>query len=361
VVILSSDGNTNYQGAKGASINTLYRLAPTTPEAYNGQAVGFNQYTSPSPLLKSWNFTVQRQVTGNMLVDVGYIGSHQSHLPFITDVNQVPENKLAPNDASFRPYPFQSLTGYTTAGFSNYHALQAETTRRLTNGLMFSFNYTWSHLLDNQDSSGWGSQQGATPYQRAYNPMANYGPSNFDVRQMFKGHGSYNLPFGRDRQLLNQSKILDELVGGWNLFGDVTVQTGSPFTPYMLVNNSYALSSNNLWYPNVVGDPKSVAGGQSINSWFNVSAFAAPTPGTFGNMGRNIVYGPHLSAVNMALKKTFSFTERFKLDFSANATNVLNHPSFALPDKVIGTGHIGKITGTLVGARQMELIAKLRF
>jgi tetratricopeptide (TPR) repeat protein len=88
---------------------------------------------------------------------------------------------------------------------------------------------------------------------------------------------------------------------------------------------------------------------------------AAPTPGTFGNMGRNIVYGPKLSAINMSLIKTFSLTERIKLEFSGNATNVLNHPSFALPDKSIGPGHIGKITGTSVGARQMELIAKLRF
>lgn len=362
VVILSSDGNTNYQGAKGYSINSLYGLKPLTPNAWNGQAVGFNQYTSPSPLLKSWNFTVQRQVTNNLLVDVGYIGSHQSHLPFVTDLNQVPASELAPNDSALRPYPeFQSLTGYTTGGYSNYHAFQAIVTRRMSNGLMFSFNYTWSHLLDNQDSSGWGSQQGATPYQNAYNPKANYGPSNFDVRHMFKGYGTYVLPFGKGRRFLNSSRALDEAIGGWDLFGDLTYQTGSPFTPSMSVNNSYALSSNMLWYPNVVGNPTTVAGGQSINSWFNVNAFGTPTPGTFGNMGRNVVYGPHLSAVNMSLHKFFTFTERIKLEFSANATNLFNHPSFALPDTKIGPGHIGKITGTLVGARQMELVAKLRF
>jgi Carboxypeptidase regulatory-like domain len=360
VVLLSADGNTNYQGAKGTAINSLYRRAPTTPDAYNRQAVGFNQYTSPVPLLKSWNLTVQRQLTGSMLFDIGYIGSHESHLPFTTDVNQVPESLLGPNDAGSRPYPeFQSLTGYTTQGISNYHALQAEITRRFSNGLMFNFNYTWSHLLDNQDSSGWGSLQGATPYQRAYAPMANYGPSNFDIRHMFKGHVGYDLPFGRGRQFLNHSKALDEGIGGWKLFGDFIAQTGSPFTPSMATNNSYALSSNALWYPNVVGSP--TAGTQDINSWFNVNAFAAPPPGRFGNMGRNIVYGPKLSALNMSLIKTFTFTERIKLDFSANATNVLNHPSFALPDKSIGPGHIGQITGVSVGSRQMELVAKFRF
>jgi hypothetical protein len=362
VVLLSSDGNTNYQGAKGSSINALYRNAPSTAQAYNGQNVGFVQYTSPVPILKSWNLTVQRQVSNSMVAEVAYIGSHGSHLAFITDLNQVPENLLAPNDSGSRRYPqFQSITGYTTEGFSSYHAFQTQITRRLRNGLMFNFNYTWSHMLDNQDSSGWGSMQGATPYQRAYNPLANYGPSNFDVRQMFKGHVSYDLPFGQGRRFVNTSKLLDGAIGGWQLFGDFISQSGSPFTPTMATNNSYALSSNSSWFPNVVGDPRAVNGGQNINSWFNVNAFAAPTPGTFGNMGRNSVIGPRLNAVNASLHKIFSITERVKLDFSANATNLLNHPSFALPDKLIGAGHFGQITGTSVGSRQMELIAKVRF
>jgi hypothetical protein len=361
VVILSSDGNTNYQGAKGAAVNTLYRRAPTTPEAYNRQAVGFNQYTSPSPLLKSWNFTVQRQINTTTVVDFGYVGSHGSHLPFVTDLNQVPENNLGPNDAGFRPYPFQTLSGYTSDGISNYHAFQTGITRRFTRGLMFNFNYTWSHMLSNQDSSGWGSLQGATPYQRAYNPMANYGPSNFDIRHMLKGTASYDLPFGKGRRFAGGNKAFDLGVGGWTLFGDFITQGGSPFTPYMLVNNSYSLSSNNLWYPNVVGDPTAVPGGQNINSWFNVNGFASPAPGTFGNLGRNIVYGPKLSAINTSLRKTFKATERINMDFSASATNLINHPSFALPDKIVGPGHIGKITATSVGSRQMELVLKLRF
>ncbi|MEP6715226.1 MAG: TonB-dependent receptor [Terriglobia bacterium] len=362
VVILSSDGNTNYQGAKGSSINGLFKSSPTTADAYNGQNVGFVQYTSPVPILKSWNLTVQRQVSSSMVAELAYIGSHGSHLAFTTDLNQVPENKLGPNDAGSRPYPqFQSVTGYTTEGISSYHALQGQLSRRLSRGLMFNVNYTWSHMLSNQDSSGWGSLQGATPYQRAHDSLLNYGNSNFDVRQMFKGHVSYDLPVGKGRQFVNSSKVLDAVIGGWQLFGDFIAQSGSPFTPTMATNNSYSLSSNASWFPNVVGDPRAVPGGQNINSWYNVSAFAAPTPGTFGNMGRNAVVGPRLTAVNTSLHKIFSFTERVKLDFSANATNVLNHPSFALPDRTIGPGHFGQITGTSVGSRQMELVAKLRF
>ena len=137
---------------------------------------------------------------------------------------------------------------------------------------MFNFNYTWSHMLDNQDSSGWGSLQGATPYQNAYAPLANYGSSNFDVRHMFKGHAAYDLPLGIGRTYANTNRALDEVIGGWTLFGDFISQTGSPFTPYMATNNSYSQSSNSVWFPNLVGSPTAVSGGQSINSWFNTSA-----------------------------------------------------------------------------------------
>src|SRR6185503_4174412 len=193
-----------------------------------------------------------------------------------------------------------------------------------------------------------GSQQGATPYQRAYAPMANYGPSNFDVRHMLKGHASYDLPLGKGRRFLNNNAVADKIIGGWQVFGDFVSQSGSPFTPNMLTNNSFSLSTNNLWYPNLVGDPGAVPGGQSINSWFNTAAFASPAAGTFGNIGRNLLIGPRLNAVNMSLHKNFRITERIVFDFSASATNLLNHPSFAIPDKAIGPGHFGQITGVSV-------------
>jgi hypothetical protein len=163
----------------------------------------------------------------------------------------------------------------------------------------------------------------------------NHGPSNFDIRPMVKGHAAYDLPFGRGRKFVNTSKPLDAVIGGWTLFADFVAQGGSPFTPSMRVNNSYSQSSNALWYPNVAGDPTAVAGGQTINSWFNVNAFAAPTPGTFWNMGRNIVYGPRLTSINASLHETYKLTGRLNLDISPNAANLINHPSFALPDKVI--------------------------
>jgi hypothetical protein len=226
---------------------------------------------------------------------------------------------------------------------------------------MFNFNYTWSHMTDNQDSSGWGSKEGTTVWQNAYVPSANHGAANFDIRQMFKAYGVYDLPLGHGRRFLNNSKALDEAIGGWTVSATWLGQTGNPFTPYMLVNNSYASSgaSGFQWYPNQIGNPKS--GAHGINGWFNSSAFTSPAPGTLGNMRRNSVYGPGVYVMNASIRKTFPIWERVAFDFSANATNFLNHPSFGQPDPIIGPNHTATIRSVTQGGRNVELIGKLRF
>ncbi|MFP5227844.1 MAG: carboxypeptidase regulatory-like domain-containing protein [Acidobacteriota bacterium] len=364
VVLLSSDGNTNYQGAKGSSINALYVVAPTTPNGYNGQGVSYIPYDEPLPLLENWNLTVERQLTGNTMVETAYVGSRGTNLLFNTDLNQIPVSRLGPGDSINRPYPqYQTINGFTTQGLSNYDALQAQYIHRMSNGLMFNFNYTWSHMLDNQDSSGWGSKQGTTVWQNAHDPGANYGASNFDVRNMFKAYGSYDLPFGHGRRYLSNNKFADEAVGGWTLSLTWLGQGGNPFTPYMFDStNSFTLSSGGgfQWFPNQVGDPK--AGNfHSINGWFDPSAYASPTPGTLGNMHRNSVYGPGVHEMSAAVHKAFPLGERISFDLAANAVNVLNHPSFGQPDLNIGPGHTGQIRGTTVGGRAFMLVGKLVF
>lgn len=364
VVLLSSDGSTNYQGAKGASINSLYVVAPTTPDGYNHQRISYIPYDEPLPLLESWNLTVQRQLSANTMFEVAYVGSRGSNLLFSTDLNQIPVSQLGPGDSIYRPYPqYQSIQGFTTQGLSNYHALQAQYERRMSNGLMFNFNYTWSHMLDNQDSSGWGSKQGTTVWQNAYNPHANYGASNFDIRNMFKAYGVYELPFGHGRKYLSSNKLADEAIGGWALSLTWMGQGGNPFTPHMSdSSNSFALTPQGSfqWFPDQVGSPK--AGHyKGINGWFDTSAYQQPTAGTLGDMHRNSVYGPGVYVMNASIHKTFPIWERVSFDFSADATNVLNHPSFGQPDLNIGGTHSAQITSTTVGGRNLMLVGKLRF
>jgi hypothetical protein len=166
------------------------------------------QYDTPLVRLQQWNLTVQRQLTQNMMAQIGYVGSHGGNLLFPTDLNEVPVSQLGPNDASARPYPeFQSISGNKPLGISNYHSLQAAITQRMSSGLELNFNYTFSKFLDEQDSAGWRSQSGVLPFQNGYVPSDNYGPSNFDIRHMLKGQFIYQLPFGKGRRFLNNNAI----------------------------------------------------------------------------------------------------------------------------------------------------------
>jgi hypothetical protein len=363
VVLLSSDGSTNYQGAGGSSIDSLYIAATTDPTAFNGQAVSYNQYHTPVPKIYQWDMDIQRQLSQNFMAEIAYVGSHGFNLSFPVDINQVPASKLASNDASgstnARPYPqYQGIGGSTNNAISNYNSLQASLQKRLSYGLEFNFNYTWSHFLDEQDSAGWGGKSGNTPYQSSYSPDANYGPSNFDIRQMFKGTVTYALPFGRGMKFLNNSTLLDEVIGGWHAATTILVQGGNPFTPTMKSNTSYSQAGN--LYPNVVGNPLS-GPHHTIQEWFNVAAYAAPAPATFGNSSRNPLYGPGLTNVNLSVGKTFSIWERAKMEIRGDATNVFNHPSFNLPDNTIGQGHTAQITNVTVGGRAMQLYAQVYF
>ncbi len=196
------------------------------------------------------------------MASLAYVASHGHDLPFPVDINQVPVAQLQPNDQQFRPYP--QFGTIATAGavpnenaISNFNSLQATIEQRLSHGLNFNFNYVWSHFLDDLDSAGWGSHSGTANWQNAYNPAANYGNSNFDVRNAFKGYILYQLPFGRGRQFLNTNALVDALIGGWQVSDTLIIQSGQPFTAVMRTDNSYSLAGSNFaWYPNVIGNPK---------------------------------------------------------------------------------------------------------
>jgi len=370
IVILSSSG-----------ANLPYISATTDPSKFNGQGVNYTPYKTPVGGSYQWNLSVQREVSNNMAVELAYIASHGHNLPWNADINQIPEDKLGPNDVAlgYRPYPqYTGISGYVAHNaVSNYNSLQASIQKRLTHGLEFNFNYVWAHFLDEMDSSGWGSRAGSQPYQSSYNLHANYGNSNFDVRNAIKGSVIYQLPFGRGRQFLNNNWLLDEVLGGWQASSTVVAQSGQPFTVTMKKNNSYAQAGS--WYPNVIGKAHLSSHGafHGTNQWFNEAAFAAPAAGTFGNSRRNSLNGPGLSNVNFSLGKSFAIWEQVHLQVRADAQNVFNHPSFNLPSASLavcsnttttGCSAVGAVqTGTstirgrTIGGRTMQVGARLSF
>jgi hypothetical protein len=355
----------------GTSNPLPYTQGSTTPIAFNGQPAGYIQYHTPVPRILQWNVSAQRSLGTNVVVELAYVASHGSSLNFPTDLNQVPLALLSPSDApADRPYPnFQSLSGSTNNAISNYNSLQASITKRMTNGVSFSFNYVWSHMLDDQDSSGWGSHSGPQDYQIANNPAANYSNSNFDVRHAFKGYAVYVLPLGRGQKFLNSSRPLDAVIGGWQISGTVVLSTGEPFTVDG-TQNTYAQAGSSLpnWVPGAGYKPID----RSISNWFLPEAFSQPENGTFGDVRRNSLYGPGLNLFNLSGSKTFSLPwEGVNIQLRCDAQNAFNHPSFGVPsDASLGgsngpgtpytTGTVA-ITTTTVSGRNVQLGLRLTF
>jgi hypothetical protein len=190
---------------------------------------------------------------------------------------------------------------------------------------------------------------------------------------MFKGDMVYQLPIGKGKQFLNQGGVLDALLGGWQASGIFVIQSGLPFNPvWGGANLSGSAPNGNLylagfsaaesWYPNVVGNWH--VSNPNIQQWFNPAAFAQPAPYTFGNMGRNVLFGPGLRTFDFSMGKNFRLPplgEGGQLQLRFDATDVLNHPCFSNPNASIGTPNAGTITGTTAGGRVLQLGARFAF
>jgi hypothetical protein len=363
----TTDPGCGVDSFNNSSVNSNYLTAPTRPQALNGQSVSYNQYHTPVPTNYQWTVAVQHQFAGNYAANLAYVGNHGKNLNFPVDINQVPQAKLGPNDIPSEPYSwYNQITGSYNNAISNYNALQAQLTKRMSYGLDFGVNYTWSHFLDDQDSSGWGNREGYQNYQNALDTGANYSNSNFDIRNMLKGQAIYQLPFGQGRQFLNRNRWLSEAIGGWNLSSTFVIQGGNPVSITTGSNNSSNnQSGNNTQYANRTGDVNLSGNDKSrLNEWYNLSALAVPAPYTYGNFVRNSVYGPGLTDMNASLGKVFALWPEHgvNLEVRGEGFNVLNHPSFGQPgNNAIGPGESAQITGVTVGGRSMQLYGRISF
>jgi hypothetical protein len=367
----------------GAVAPLPYTSASQNPTRFNGQGASYVEFHTPIPKIYQWNFGAERQLMPNLVGTLTYVGSHGFNLTFPTNLNAIPENELSSSDATgcgsgaatcLEPYPiYQGIGGNLYQAISNYNSLQAVITKRFTSGFSASFNYVWSHMLDDQDSSGWGSREGPQNYQHASTltdnqASKNYGPSNFDIRNSFKGYAVYQLPFGRGKRFLNNNTLVDEVVGGWEASGTIVESSGNPFQVFAN-GNTYTQAGSQ--YPNLVPGASTRPQNRSYNEWYNPAAFSAPGNGNFGTLGRNPLVGPGLNYVNLSGGKTFSLPwEGIKFGIRCDATNAFNHPSFSPPTGTLSspdangvyTGPTtGQISGVTVGGRTVQLSGRISF
>ncbi len=346
-----------------------------------------------NPLVHKWNVIVQRELPGNMALELGYEGNHQAHQLILWNSDPCPNigtTSSALSCAATRivPNPIGSqdigsgLSMTSTFGYGNYAAGSLKLEKRYSNGLQFLTSYVWSHALANSGTPLSGSTNFGTPdptnFRSAYSTAA------WDIRHNLTTSFNYDVPFGKGKKYMgNMNRVTDIMIGNWQVNGILSLRTGQPFT----VNGTSCVGNWGKCLPDAVAGQNPNAGARQVNSdgfWFNPAAFqvaaqnAATGFYTGGNLGLQSNTGPGTRTMDFSVFKNFAVTERFKLQFRAEATNLANTAQYSTPDASIGdakiaatadgrpavngNGLFGKVTGANVGSeRHVQFQLKLLF
>jgi carboxypeptidase family protein len=349
--------------------------------------IAATEHFMPYPLFYQWSGGIQHQFTGNLMLNIQYVGTHSSHIPYTMGANGV----QTVCDGCYKPWSFNSpldqrffnVTQYTSGANSIYHGLQATVNKRFSHGLNFQFNYAWGRCLDTISNGGFFGYGGPNNVLNAIpgDLRRNYGPCDYDFRHTFNGYYTYELPFHA------RNRVLSQVIGGWQLSGSVIFHSGQPFsmgTPLQggaIVNGSGPGSANGfanlisgqpLYNKHTIaqiGAPSTDCVAAEINGttpcittpgnnqWLNPNAFLAvvdpdtsmcvpqssnvanavagegisPALCQFGDMQRNFLRGPSFGWSDLFLTKRIKLTERVAFIVSGQAYNFLNHPNFANP------------------------------
>jgi hypothetical protein len=217
-------------------------------------------------------------------------------------------------------------------------------------------SYTWGHSIDNVGQSFGGGADGPLPQDPRIRGIADRGNSPFDIRHRLTIAWNYALPFGEGRRWLNGGGPADYILGGWQVNGLNLFQTGLPFTPTL---NATTVNTGTGSRPDRAGDGKLAE--PTVDRWFDTSAFTTPALFTYGNAGRNILFGPGRVNFDFSLFKEFRIQQGFRLQFRTEFFNVLNTPQFDLPNASIGAGNAGTITSIVGTPRQIQFGLKAVF
>lgn len=345
----------------------------TASEKFNPRQSTVQYYDPNAPWgeVHSWFFSVQRELPLGIVVDLGYVGNRGDKLISINDINQARPNRFDENlniEARRPNQAYSSISGSVADGFSNYHGLQIKVEKRSNSGLYFLNSFTWSKALDNSSQAFDNSNGNGTSYQDVYAPLNDKGLSNY--HRKFNNITSivYELPFGKGKQFMGSApKALDLLLGGWQINSIVNLRSGEPFNlTYTAGARSQVapfltLLGFNVFRPNVSGDPLLPEGQRSVGQYLDRSKVSLPQHfEPFGNAGRNIGIGFAFYQTDLGVSKRFALTERFGLQFRAEAFNAFNRSNFRAPNANVSALNYGTITSAY-DARQLQLALKLQF
>ncbi len=324
-----------------------------------------DHYTK-NPLSHQWNVELQQQVSQNTIVAVGYVGSVSNRLQITGLGNTAAPGPGGPDEVQARkPQPHMpTLFWGDDRGMSNYHGLELKAERRFSDGLSFLASYTWSRAWDNGASGFFTAENGtggSSYVQDFYNLERNEGVSGYNVPHFLSLSTTWELPAGKGKGFLNTGPAA-WLLGNWQVNSLVQVRSGEPVN--MVVGGDVANIGNEVaWWsymrPNLVGDPNS--GSRTAERWFNTDAFAVPEFGSFGNAGRGVVSSEAVTVFDLSLFKRFSIGEGRWVEFRSEFFNILNVANYGVPNSVVLSPTMGRITNTVIPMRQLQFGLKITF
>lgn len=296
--------------------------------------------------LQQFSLILERSLTANDFVSVGYYGSVGRHLSLVQDDNQavyIPGSSTTSNIQSRRPNQnFQQAFTTVPTGMSNYNGLELVYRHRVRGGLTLSGDFDWSKSMDDNSNPANDILTGALiPIPN--DPGFRYAPSDFNQPHTLRAMGVWNLPW-----FASSSGLKKTALSGWQFSSLFVWDAGMPFSvssPYgeSFTGNGTELADRKPGVPITLSSNRSEKA--KIAEYFNTAAFVNNAPGTFGDSGRNILTAPDYVDDDSAIVKGFQVKERWKIDLRVEAFNILNHTQFGAPLSQLG-GTDGEITLT---------------
>ena len=312
-----------------------------------------------APRMQMWSFGIESQLAQNLALEVDYTGTKANHLDNVRFFFNQPGPGLG-DPQPRRPYPdFNHMAFFSSDDNSFYNSLQVKLTKRFSSGFTFLTAYTYAKNLDD----GGGNESYSEVPQDDNHREANWGRSVFDARHRFTFSSIWQLPVGNGRRFLNRGGVVNGILGGWEVSGVWTIQSGLPFTVHS--SQDYANADSQSPRPDRIC---SGVGHKTISNWFDSTCFttdalaAALANGhpRFGNSGSHILDGPGLDNLDIAFLKDFQLRESLKLQFRAEAFNSFNQAHFGGLVSTVGNANIGQI-GSAGDGRDVQFGMKLVF
>jgi len=321
--------------------------------------------------VEQWNFSMEYQFPGSNVLTVGYVGQHGDHLmvamPYLQNMivnGQVVQGPFLSGNPTLRSEIAQ-ISGTASLGNQRYDGLQTTLHKRFGMGLEYSVAFTYSHgMSDSIGYYGQGGQAGSQSayWQYLYCQKCEWGPTYFDEKFNLTGSFVYEVPFGRTRKYgSNWNRGVDAVLGGWQLGGVPSWHSGLPLT--IKYNGDSSGTGQRSYRVNVVGTPVNP---QQIGpgvQWLGgpTGFYAAPTKGTYGNIGVGTARGPGMERIDLSLSKRFNITEKKYIELRGEAFNLTNTPIFLSPaSQTITSTLFGQIRSS-EGERNMQVVFKFYF